>query len=155
MTRGGVSQNQTWHVSTFQRVAWILVLVGWLALTLAVTIGGNKTPGAGDSPTVLLWILTGLVALGAWRYGFVPYVEATNDELVVRNAFGTKHFPWSDIKTITPGSMGLVINTAEDRIIPNHAWAVQKGRGARWTKTRTRADAVTQALMEHVGAASS
>jgi hypothetical protein len=148
-------QGELWRVSTFQRVAWVLVLLGWLALTLAVTIGGNKTPGAGDSPTVLLWILTVVVALGAWRYGFVPYVEATDDELIVRNAFSTKSFSWSDIKTITPRSMGLVIITAEDRLIPGHAWAVQKSRAARWTNTRTRADAVTRTLMEHVRAAAS
>jgi len=148
-------QGELWRVSSFQRVAWVLVLLGWLALTLAVTIGGNKTPGAGDSPTVLLWILTFVVALGAWRYGFVPYVEATDDELVVRNAFSTKSFSWSDIRTITPRSMGLAIITAEDRLIPIHAWAVQKGRGARWTNTRSRADVVTRALMEHVRAAAS
>jgi hypothetical protein len=150
---GGISQSHMWRVSLVQRVAWIVVSCVLLALALVVTIGGNRTPGAGDSPTVLLWIVTIVIALGGWRYAFLPYIEATEGDLVVRNAFSTKRFHWSDIKTITPGSMGLVIVTGDDRLIPSHAWAVQKGRGARWTGTRCRADAVTQALMDRVRAA--
>ena len=134
--------------------AGVLVLLGWLALTLGVTIGGNRTPGAGDSPTVMLWIVFVVVALGVWRYGFVPYVEATGTELVIRNGFTKRHIPWTQIKAIKPGSMGLMIVKKEGGL-PNTAWAVQKGRGARWMKMRSRSDEVTAALMEHVRSAGS
>ncbi len=148
------AQGQMWRVSTAQRVLWVVVLLGWLALTLGITIGGNKTPGAGDSPTVILWIAFVVVALGAWRYGFVPYIEATGTEMVIRNAFTKRHIPWTQIKTIKPGSIGLIVVTKEGGL-PHTAWAVQKGRGARWTNMRTRADEVTAALMEHVPSAGS
>jgi hypothetical protein len=38
-----------------------------LALTLGITIVGNRTPGAGASPTVLLWIVLAVITLGVWR----------------------------------------------------------------------------------------
>jgi hypothetical protein len=148
------TQRQSWRVSAVGRVAGIIGLLGWLALTLVVTIGGNRTPGAGDSPTVILWTVFVVIALGVWRYGFVPYVEATGTELVIRNAFTKRHIPWTQIKAIKPGSMGLMIVKKEGGL-PNTAWAVQKGRGARWLKMRTRSDEVTAALMEHVRSAGS
>jgi uncharacterized membrane protein YsdA (DUF1294 family) len=148
------AQGQVWRVSTAQRVLWVVALLGWLALTLAITIGGNKTHGAGASPTVLLWILFVVVALGAWRYGFIPYIEATATELVIRNAFTERHIPWTQIKTIKSGSIGLIVVTKEGGL-PRTAWAVQKGRGARRTNMRTRADEVTAAVMEHVGPSAS
>ena len=136
------------------RVAGVVILLGWLALTLGITIGGNRTPGAGSSPTVLLWILFAVIALGVWRYGFVPYVEANGNELVVRNAFTKKHIPWNQIETIKPGSIGLTIEKKQGGL-PSTAWAVQKSRGARWSDKQSRADEVTNALMERVQSARS
>jgi hypothetical protein len=150
-----MSEKERWRVSVLGRVAGIVIILGWLALSLEVTLGGNKTPGAGASPTVLLWIVTIVIVVGVWRYAFVPYVEATEVELVARNAFTTKHIPWAEIKTIKPGTLGLVIITTHDRVLPDHAWAVPKGRGARWTKTHTRADTVAETLMARVRAAPS
>jgi len=146
---GDTTRGQLWRVSDVGRVAGVLVLLGWLALTLGITIGGNRTPGAGSSPTVLLWILFAVIAVGVWRYGFVPYVEAKGTELVVRNAFTKKHIPWNQIETIKPGSLGLIIEKRQGGL-PSTAWAVQKSRGARWTNQHSRADEVTYALMEHV-----
>ena len=148
------AQGQVWRVSTLQRVLWVVVLLGWLALTLAVTIGGNKTPGAGAAPTVFLWIAFVVVALGAWRYGFIPYVEVTATELVIRNAFTFRQIHWTQIKTIKPRSIGLIVVTKQGGL-PRSAWAVQKGRGAQWTNMRTHADDVTTVLMEHVRTAGS
>jgi hypothetical protein len=132
----------------------VFVLIGWLALTLGITVGGNKTPGADSSPTVLVWVVFVVIVLGVWRYGFVPYVEATGTDLVVRNAFTEWRIPWNQIKTIKPGSMGLIIVT-NDGWFPKTAWAVQKSRAARWMNQRGRADEVTDALMEHVRSAMS
>ena len=148
------NQGEIWRVSTFQRVAWVLVFLGWLALTLGITIAGNKTPGAGASPTVLLWILFVVIALRAWRCGFVPYIDATATDLVIRNPFTRKRIPWNEIKTIKPGSMGLIIVTRQGGF-PKTGWAVQKGRGTRWEKVETPADQVIAILMEHVRTAGS
>lgn len=147
-------QGETWRVSTVQRVAWVVVLLGWLALTLGITIARNKTPGAGASPTILLWILFALVALSAWRCGFVPYIDATDTELDIRNPFTRKRIPWNEIKTIKPGSMGLIIVTRQDGF-PKTGWAVQKSRAGRWVKAKSRADEVTAVLMERIRAAGS
>jgi hypothetical protein len=148
------TQGQLWRVSIALRMTYVLVLLGWLALTLGITVAGNKTPGAGSSPTVILWIACVVIALGVWRYGFVPYIEATGTELVIRNAFTKKQIPWNQIKNIKPGSTGLMIMTKQGAF-PRTAWAVGKGLGARSINTRTRADDVTEALMEHVRSAGS
>jgi hypothetical protein len=148
------NQGEIWRVSTFQRVAWVLLVLGWLALTLAITIAGNRTSGAGESPTILLWILFVVIAVSGWRCGFVPYIDATDTDLVIRNPFTRTRIPWNEIKTIKPGSMGLIIVTRRGGF-PTTGWAVQKGRGARWTKVKTRADEVTAVLMEHVRTAGS
>ena len=78
-------------------------------LDLGVTFGGNRTPRAGSLPAVLLWIVFVVIALGVWRYEFVPYVEGNVTELIVRNALTKKHIPWNQIKEIKPGSIGLII----------------------------------------------
>ncbi len=150
MSRISSSQAQRWRVTPALRVVSMLVLLGWVALTLAITVGGNTTPGAGNAPTVMVWLATVVIAVGVWRYAFVPYVEATDAELVVRNAFTERHLPWDQITTIKPGSLGLIVETNEDRLFPRIAWAVQKGRGARWINSSNRADSVTEALMMHV-----
>ena len=140
--------TQLWRVSFKGRAGAVVVLLGWSALTLCVTIGGNHTPGAGESPTVLLWVMTIAIALGAWRCAFVPYVEDTPSELVVQNPFTKVRTPWSQIQSVSPGSLGLIIHT-KGRKRPTIAWAVQKGRGARVRGTHTRADDVAAALMAH------
>jgi hypothetical protein len=148
------SRGQLWRVSAVGRIAGVVILLGWFALTLGITIGGNRTPGAGSSRTVILWILFALIAFGVWRYGFVPYVEANGTELIVRNAFTKKHIPWNQVQTIKPGSIGLIIAKKQGGL-PSTAWAVQKSRAARWANKHTRADDVTKALMEHVQSARS
>lgn len=142
-------QRQLWRVSTRGRVGGVLAFLGFLAITLWITIDGNHTPGAGNTPTVILWVVTLGMALAVWRLSFIPYIEATDSDLVVQNAFDEVHIPWNQIEAIRPGSLGLAIKT-KGRTLPRNAWAVQKGRGAQWAKTHTRADDVTLALMEHV-----
>ncbi len=145
----GETEATRWRVSVTGRVGGVLVLLGWLALTLGITVAGNKTPGAGSSPTVVLWILLVIIALGVWRFAFVPNIEATETDLVVRNAFKERRIPWTQIKAIEPGSLGLIIVTKNGGL-PRTAWAVQKGRGARLARRRGRADQVIDALMVHV-----
>ena len=150
----GVNQTQAthgtlWRVSVAGRVGGTVVALGWLALALGITLGGNKTPGAGSSPTVLIWTLFVVIIFGVWRYGFVPYVEASATELVIRNAFTERRIPWNQIETIKPGTLGLIIVT-KDASLPKTAWAVQKSRGARWLNQRRRADEVADVLSEYV-----
>lgn len=98
-----------WRVSTVGRAGGVLTSLGWLALALWITIGGNHTPGAGDSPTVILWIVTLGLALAVWRFIFIPYIEVTDSCLVVQNAFVKRQIPWNQIEAVTPGSLGLAI----------------------------------------------
>lgn len=142
-------QRQFWRVSTVGRAGGVLTSLGWLALALWITIGGNRTPGAGDSPTVIPWIVTLGLALAVWRFIFIPYIEVTDSCLVVQNAFVKRQIPWSQIEAVTPGSLGLAIKT-KGRGLPRKAWAVQKGRGAKWMNRHTRADDVATTLMERV-----
>ena len=93
LVQNDAAQRQLWRVSSKGRVCAVLVFLIWLALTLWITIGGNRTPGAGAAPTVILWIGTAAIALGAWRCSFVPYVEATSPELVICNPLGMRRIP--------------------------------------------------------------
>lgn len=126
--------TERWRTTIGFRVSAVVVCIGVFLLSIEVT-----------SQSPYIWIFTSIVILFAWRCAFVPYLEATPTELVVRNPITVRHLSWSSIERIVPGSAGLII-VRRDRGWQPSAWAIQKGSLLQLTKTQTRADEVTEQL---------
>ena len=87
--------------------------------------------------TIFLAVTWGLFALGAKRFTFMPYLEARPDGLFIRNPISTELVPWGDIKRITPGYSGLVVEKSRGHRVS--VWCVQENRidTARGRRTRS------------------
>jgi hypothetical protein len=101
--------------------------------------------GVGGGAVALLAASAVVIVLGVWRWGFVPYVELTDQGVEVQNRLLRASVPYSDISEVRGGYYGLTIVTKRNETVT--AWAVQKSNWARWTKKQTRADAVRAAIM--------
>jgi hypothetical protein len=100
----------------------------------------------------LVWAMAIGVMLFIWRWYLVPYVALTHDRLEVQGALSWRSVGYGSIRTVTPGSMGLQVETADEgRIL---IWAIQKSTVSEWRHRRTRADEVAAEIMERVESAS-
>ena len=133
--------GQLWRVRPTGRVAGAGVASAWALLAAGVTAGGGVSVGV----IVLLWCVTILVALGAWRWAFVPYVALGSESLVVQNRVLRSTVMYSNIASARPGYGGVIIEKRDGT--RTCAWAVQKSNAARASGTRTRADDLVDAIM--------
>lgn len=132
-------ESELWRVRLAGRVSGVVVVLGWVALSALITVG--STVGF----AVLLWCTVAVIALGFWRWAFVPYVALTADGVVVQNALRRVTVAWSDISRVYPGSAGLAIYRRSGGAVI--AWAVQKSNAKIWLHKRSRADFVAETIM--------
>lgn len=133
--------EQIWRVSTAGRVAGVVLVVGWLALALGITLGGGAPGGA----VALIWWSGLLLVPWVWRWAFVPYVALKADGVFIQNRITSKFVPYPEITRVSGGYYGLTLRTSRGDVVI--AWAVQKSNLARWLHRQTRADEVAQAIV--------
>jgi hypothetical protein len=73
-----------------------------------------------------------------------PFIEARHEGLIVQNQWRRYDIPWADIKKVTPGYYGLVIERHDGPTV--RAWAVQKSNWAAFRNWETRADRVAHEI---------
>jgi hypothetical protein len=135
-----------WRVRPAGRAGAIGVVVLWLALSSAIT----ATLGFAGGATAMLWVVVVLVVPLAWLLGFRPYLALTSDSVIIQNPLLRTAISYDQIACVKGGYYGLLIRTRDgDAKI---AWAVQKSNLAKWTRTRTRADEVADAILARLPA---
>ena len=137
---------ERWRPTPGVRIAFVLMGAAFLALD------GLVVPGSPPGVAPLIWCAAAVVLLLSWRLGFVPFIEARPEALVIQNPLRRREFAWSAIERVKPTYSGLLI-IRKDGGWPTAAWAVQKSNFAVWTHRWTRADEVTEVLMARVQAA--
>ena len=133
-----------WRVRPAGRVAGAGVASASALLAAGVTAGGGVSVGV----IVLLWCVTIFVALGAWRWAFVPYVALGSESLVVQNRLLRSTVMYRNIASARAGYYGVTIEKRDGT--RTCAWAVQKSNVARAGGTRTRVDDLVDAIMLRV-----
>lgn len=135
------TRDDTWRVRPAERLAGVVLTTGWAGLATGVSIGGN-------SAAIVLWLMVPLIALGVWRWAFVPYIALDPVGVVVQNRIGKVTVPYSQIRDVRTGYSGLTLKLDNGSSVT--AWAVQKSNWARWRKLRTRSDEVADAIRMHL-----
>src|SRR5687768_18193115 len=94
-----------------------LVLVSAFALAAAVVIPILAYLIYRNDSTLLLPVLfvmlTMLALLYAWRFGFHPRLQVTDQNVEIINPFRRYSFDWDDITVIAPGENGLLIGSED------------------------------------------
>jgi hypothetical protein len=125
--------SRVWKVSPLGRIGSVLAAaVAVAALFVA------RGPAFG---VVALLVL----GVGVWRFAFWPAVILRADEVEVRNPWGTRRVPLSDVAGTGGAYAGLSIERHSGG--PVNAWAVQKSNLAKWTGKATRADEAAAAIL--------
>ena len=136
-----------WRVdASVRRLAVYVALLFVLVAALLTAIGIN-VDGA-----VILWVMAIAVMLGMWRWYLVPYVALTAERLEVQGVLSQHSVGYGSISGVSPGPMGLQVQTAKEGSIL--IWAIQKSKVAEWLHKDTRADQVAAAIMARVELAS-
>jgi GNAT superfamily N-acetyltransferase len=97
--------------------------------------------------SALFGILTVLALLYAWRFGFHPRLQITDQNVEIINPFRRYSFEWDDITVIAPGENGLLIGSEDNAA---EAWCVQKSNFASSRGRVTRADRIADQLLDIV-----
>ena len=95
----------------------------------------------------LFGILTVLALLYAWRFGFHPRLQVTDQNVEIINPFRRYSFEWDDITVIAPGENGLLIGSEDSAA---EVWCVQKSNFASRHGRVTRADRIADQLLDIV-----
>jgi ribosomal protein S18 acetylase RimI-like enzyme len=95
----------------------------------------------------LFVILTVLALFYAWRFGFHPRLQVTDQNVEIINPFRRYSFDWDDITVIAPGENGLLIGSEDSAA---EAWCVQKSNFASSRGRVTRADRIADQLLDIV-----
>lgn len=122
-------------------VGLLFVVVAALATTVGITLVG----------AILVWLVCLVVLVLVWRCYLTPYLELTDDRIVVQGPVGRREVPYDQIRGVRPGMYGLRIQTAAQGQVV--AWAVQKSKMAEWAQRRTRADEAAEQIMARTHAA--
>ena len=93
----------------------------------------------------VLALIVGPLTVVGLRMAFVARVILSGEELIVRNPFKTHRLPLLRVKSVEPGYSGTVFTMYGGSRVT--AWAVQKSNIATWTKKRTRADEMVDAVV--------
>src|SRR4051812_47010847 len=93
-----------WKVRRAGRVAGVMLVVFWVALSFGLTFAGFA-----GGVIAIVWAATGLVVVGVWRSAFVPYIALTERGVVVQNPLLRSNVPYADIASVDPGYYGITI----------------------------------------------
>jgi hypothetical protein len=90
---------QMWRVSPLGRLGAGVVVGFWIVLSLVFTLA--EVP---RGVVLGAWLTTALIAVGAWRWAFVPFVALTAKAVVVQNRLRRTVIPYSDVADVQPGA---------------------------------------------------
>lgn len=133
--------ERVWRIPPAGRIAGLLLTVGWIGLAIGSSAIGN-------SFAIVFWVGAAIMAVGVWRWAFVPYVAVGPKEIVVQNRLGKRTLDYAQIRDVRTGPYGLILLLNGGGSVT--AWAVQKGNLAKWLHVRTRADEVAEAITGHI-----
>jgi hypothetical protein len=131
--------TQVWRVRVAGRVAGVCLVASWVALTALLSVDG------GVALTAILSTAALCLALGVWRWAFVPSVTLGDSALFIVNRVGGQTVPYSQITNVSNGYYGIIVRMRDGNSV--RAWAVQKGNLNRWLGKRTRSDDLVDAIM--------
>jgi hypothetical protein len=137
------ASSAVWRVEEPVRRLAVFVGLFFLFVAAFLTAAGVVFPGV-----AVLWILAIGAMLCMWRWCLVPYVALTSDHLEVQGVVSRHCVGYDSIRAVTPGSMGLQVETADGGHIL--IWAIQKSKVSDWLHQRTRADEIAAEIMERV-----
>jgi hypothetical protein len=140
------ASSKVWRVEEPVRRLAVCVALFCLFVAAFLTAIGVVFPRA-----AVLWVMAIGAMLCMWRWCLVPYVALTPDHLEVQGVLSRRSVGYGSIRRVTPGSLGLRLETADDgRIL---IWAIQKSKFAEWLHQKTRADDIAAEIMERVESA--
>lgn len=134
----GPNPSQRWRLSAFLRVASIGFIVAFGAFSVAIIVTGSGTGFGGAL------VADAVMALLAWRWILVPYLEIDSDGVTVQNAFRRHRFPWNQVKRTWSGNYGIWFDLEGERTIC--ASAIQKSPAALLFGWKTRSDRVADII---------
>lgn len=137
---------QVWHTTRFARAsAGVCAACGVLMGLFLVVIG------AADSTVRLLipvgTLIAAAIGIAYWCCSLRPEIRLDDENLTVVNPWRRMTLPLASVRRATPGYSGINIEYHTDgqpRVLC--AWAVQKANLSTWSRRRTRADAVAEAI---------
>ena len=132
-----------WRCARGQRIGAVFAAILWTVLATMVTLD-DYGPGL----VAEIWCGGLGFSLFLWWTCFIPYLELTETELIVRNRIGRHTIPISDIVSASAGYSGTTIRTRSGEVVS--AWAVQKPRWATWLHKTVWADDVVAEIMSRV-----
>jgi GNAT superfamily N-acetyltransferase len=140
----GLDDRRVWRVApaTLALVIVFMVAAATAVPALAYLIW---TADRGWVVPALLATLSLVAVLYAWRFGLHPRLRVDREGITVVNPFSTHRFAWDDVRVVAPGENGLVVASTE---LTAEAWCVQKSNFAARRGRLTRADRVTQELLD-------
>jgi hypothetical protein len=137
------ASSKVWRVEEPVRRLAVFVAIFFLFVAAFLTAIGVVFPGA-----AVLWVMAIGAMLLMWRWCLVPYVAMTSDHLEVQGVVSRHAVAYGSIRSVTPGSMGLQVETADDGHVL--VWAIQKSKVSEWLHQKTRADDIAAEIMERV-----
>jgi hypothetical protein len=143
MAPATASNPKVWRVEKPVRRLAVGVALFFVFVAAFLTAIGVLFPKA-----AVLWVLALGAMLCMWRWCLVPYVALTSEHLEVQGVFSQRSVDYGSISRVTPGAMGLQVETTEDGSIL--IWAIQKPKVAEWLHQKTRADDIAAEIMERV-----
>ncbi|WP_328472029.1 hypothetical protein OHA21_08795 [Actinoplanes sp. NBC_00393] len=127
-----MSAPRVWTVSLAGRLTMLAVVAVFVFIAFA---DGDQVKG------ILVLVALGVVT---WLAVVWPAVILTDTEVVVRNPWGVRRIPLSDVESAGAGYSGLTIRRHSGGSVT--AWALQKSNAAKWTNRTTRADEAAAAI---------
>jgi hypothetical protein len=137
------ASSTVWRVEEPVRRLAVFVGLFFVLVAAFLTAMGVVFPGA-----AVLWIMAIGAMLLMWRWCLVPYVALTSDHLEVQGVLFRRSVAYGSIRQVTPGSMGLQVETADDEHVL--IWAIQKSKVSEWLHQKTRADDIAAEIMARV-----
>ena len=132
--------GQRWRFRLGLRVFAFAALVGWGAFLITLLITGL---GTAVGPALAI---DAVCAVLAWRFIFVPYLQADASGINVQNALRCHRFGWSQITSIRPGQYGIYFRLDNGKRVC--ASAIQKSPTALMFRWKTRSDKIAEELRE-------
>ena len=140
MNTTGDSPSVTWYFVS-RKLRWLCLLIFVIPLLLSLHPGRATTAGI-----VSIWIICGAAFYGIWRMVSHPSIKATPSGLLVTNPYSQISVPWDDVSGFEPTYWGFRIMRRSGG--STLTTALVKSNVDRVRHTRTRADAVTDYLVE-------
>ena len=115
---------KVWRVDEPVRRLGVFVALLFVSVAAVLTAIGINVDGA-----VILWVMAIAVMVGIWRWYLVPYVALTAAHLEVQGVLSLRSVGYGSIRGVSPGPMGLQVQTAKDGLRPHLGHPEVEGGG--------------------------